>query len=177
MNPREYGVTTTIHREAATNFLLRRVVRMKTLLSLLAASSLFSPLLLAQSRITDASARAGVDAGNQAWIDGVKSGDVARIAATYAEDAVDCGPSGECIRGRREIEQQMKTQLATRGRARSATVNSWGSTQQGNFVYEWGQAEATFDGGKRLVEKYLTAWQRQPDGSWKIFRNMVIPDK
>jgi len=52
-----------------------------------------------------------------------------------------------------------------------------GSSQQGSFVYEWGQAEATFGDGKTLVEKYLTAWQRQPDGSWKIFRNMVIPEK
>jgi hypothetical protein len=34
-----------------------------------------------------------------------------------------------------------------------------------------------FDGGNRLVEKYLTAWQRQSGGTWKIFRNMVIPDK
>jgi len=43
--------------------------------------------------------------------------------------------------------------------------------------YEWGRAEATFDGGKSLVDKYLTVWQNQADGSWKIFRNLVIPDK
>jgi ketosteroid isomerase-like protein len=56
-------------------------------------------------------------------------------------------------------------------------VKTWGSTEQGGFVYEWGEAEATFGGGKKLVERYLTAWQKQPDGTWKIFRNMVIPDK
>jgi ketosteroid isomerase-like protein len=56
-------------------------------------------------------------------------------------------------------------------------VKTWGSTEQGGFVYEWGVAEATFGGGKKLVERYLTAWQKQPDGTWKIFRNMVIPDK
>jgi|HubBroStandDraft_5_1064220.scaffolds.fasta_scaffold51760_2 hypothetical protein len=44
-------------------------------------------------------------------------------------------------------------------------------------LYLWGQAEATFDSYKKLVEKHLTAWQKQPDGTWKIFRNMVIPDK
>jgi ketosteroid isomerase-like protein len=37
--------------------------------------------------------------------------------------------------------------------------------------------EAGYAGGRKLVEKYLTAWQKQTDGSWKIFRNMVIPDK
>jgi ketosteroid isomerase-like protein len=71
----------------------------------------------------------------------------------------------------------MRAHLASVGRARSAAVESVGSSQQGKFVYEWGQAEATFDDGKMLVEKYLTVWQRQPDGSWKIFRNMVIPEK
>jgi ketosteroid isomerase-like protein len=143
----------------------------------IAAGSLFSVAMPALGQTADASVRAAIDAGNQAWIDGIKAGDVKRIAATYTEDAVDCGPTGECIRGRLLIEQQMTTQLATRGRARSAAVKSAGSTEQGNFVYEWGRAEATFSGGKTLVERYLTAWQRQPDGTWKIFRNMVIPDK
>jgi ketosteroid isomerase-like protein len=70
----------------------------------------------------------------------------------------------------------MKTQLARQGRASAASVKTWGTSQQGNFVYEWGQAEATFKSGP-MVEKYLTVWQLQADGSWKIFRNMVIPDK
>jgi ketosteroid isomerase-like protein len=34
-----------------------------------------------------------------------------------------------------------------------------------------------FDNGRKLVDKYLTVWQQQPDGGWKIFRNMVIAEK
>lgn len=150
---------------------------MKKIMLLIAVSCLLSTALFAQSGMAKPSARAGIDAGNQAWIDGVKNGDVALIIATYAEDAVDCGATGECIRGRSKIEQHMKTQLASLGQARSAKVKTWGASQQGNFAYEWGQAEATFKSGKHLVESYLTAWQKQPDGSWKIFRNMVIPEK
>jgi ketosteroid isomerase-like protein len=150
---------------------------MKIHMSSVAAGCLFSVATLSMAQTPDVSARAGVDAGNRAWIDGVKTGDVKRIIATYTEDAVDCGPTGECLRGRVQIERQMTTQLASLGRARSAAVKTWGSTEQGSFVYEWGQAEATFGSGKKLVEKYLTAWQKQPDGTWKIFRNMVIPDK
>lgn len=137
---------------------------------------LFSAALIAQSGPTSDSARAAVDAGNQAWIDGVKAGNIALIIATYADDAVDCGPTGECIRGRARIEQHMK-EGAKRGRATSATVHSWGSTQQGDFVYEWGKAEATFANGEQLAEPYLTVWQKQKDGSWKILRNMVIPSR
>jgi ketosteroid isomerase-like protein len=136
---------------------------------LLAASA------LAQTSPVSASARAGIDAGNQAWVDGVKTGDVARILATYAPHSVDCGAKGDCFIGLAQIEQHMKAQLAASGRARSAAAHTWGATQHGNFVYEWGQAEANFEHGGVVADTYLTVWQKQPDGSWKIFRNLVIP--
>jgi uncharacterized protein (TIGR02246 family) len=150
---------------------------MKTLRSFITVGGLVSAAMLMSGQTPTASARIAIDAGNQAWIDGVKAGDIKRIAATYTEDAVDCGRTGECIRGRLQIERHMTTQLENLGRARSAAVKSQGSTEQGSFVYEWGEAQATYSGGKRLVERYLTAWQKQPDGTWKIFRNMVITDK
>jgi ketosteroid isomerase-like protein len=149
---------------------------MKSLISAIAAFSLFSAAGMAQSALPLAT-RAAIEAGNQAWIDGMKSGNIPMIVDTYAENAVDCGPTGECMMGRPSIAQHMNTQLARLGQAHSATVTTWGTSEHGNFVYEWGQAEATFGGGRRLVDKYLTVWQRQADGGWKIFRNMVIPDK
>jgi len=150
---------------------------MKTLLSAIVVSILISTAGMAQSGPLPASTRAGIDAGNQAWIAGVKTGNTSLIVDTYAEDAVDCGATGVCLKGRLQIAQHLKEQLAGSGRARTAAVDSWGTSQHGSFVYEWGQAEAAFDDGKHLAEKYLTVWQRQKDGSWKIFRNMVIPDK
>ncbi|MGB9028471.1 MAG: DUF4440 domain-containing protein [Acidobacteriaceae bacterium] len=152
-------------------------MRMKTAFPLLVSAALFPSAILAQTTTPSSSARAGIDAGNQAWIAGVKAGEVAPIIATYAQSAVDCGPAGDCIEGRPQIEQHMRTQMAKLGRARSAAVSSWGSVQRGNFVYEWGQAQATFAAGQRVVDKYVTVWQQQSDGSWKIFRNLVIPDK
>jgi len=146
----------------------------RALIFALSMAASVAPSLPAQS--ATAAARAAIDAGNQAWVEGVKAGDVKRILATYTNDAVDCGPAGVCFRGLQQIEQHMTAQVASLGRARSAHVTTWGSSQHGNFVYEWGQAEAVFEGGKKLVDKYLTVWQHQPDGSWKIFRNMVIPD-
>jgi ketosteroid isomerase-like protein len=150
---------------------------MKSIIMLLAAGALFSTPTIAQSGPVSASARAGIDAGNQAWIDGVKTANIDMILATYTKDAVDCGPSGECFKGKLQIAQHMKTQLASLGQARAAVVTTWGSSQQGSFAYEWGQAEATYAGDKKLIDKYLTVWQQQPDQSWKIFRNLVIPNK
>lgn len=138
---------------------------------------LYCSMCLAQTKPMDSTARQQIDAGNQAWIDGVKQGNVELITATYTSDAVDCSPTGNCIRGRSAIRDHMKEELAKLGKAQSASVTSIGSVQQGRFVYEWGQAEASFRNGKTIVDRYLTAWQEQADGSWKIFRNLVIPSR
>jgi ketosteroid isomerase-like protein len=138
---------------------------------------LLSTACLAQNKPIDASARRQIDAGNQAWIDGMKRGNVELIAATYASDAVDCSPAGVCLQGLAAIKDHMNAEMANGGKAESASVTSIGSVQQGNFVYEWGRAEANFPSGRKIVDRYLTAWQEQPDGTWKIFRNLVIPNK
>lgn len=128
----------------------------------------------AQQRASDAALR-DVHEGNQAWVNGMKSGDAAKIAATYAADALDCGATGECLKGRAAIESATKARTAKMGRAASASVMSLGSVQRGNFVYEWGSATAGFANGKKIEGSYLTVWQKQKDGSWKIFRNMALP--
>ena len=129
---------------------------------------------LAQQRASEGALRF-INEGNQAWVSGMKSGDTAKIAATYALDALDCGAKGECLKGRAAIEAAMKVRAAKMGRAASASVMSLGSVQRGNFVYEWGSATAEFAGGKKIEGPYLTVWEKQKDGSWKIFRNMALP--
>ena len=130
----------------------------------------------AQSGTIDAKARKDIDAGNLAWVKGMKAGDADAIAATYAADAVDCAATGECARGRAAIEQHLKARFAARGKASDASATSLGSVQQGDFVYEWGTSEILFATGPRTSHRYLTVWQRQPTGDWKIFRNMPIPN-
>jgi ketosteroid isomerase-like protein len=138
---------------------------------------LLSPACFAQNKSIGSGARQQIDAGNEAWIDGMKQGRVALIAATYTPDAVDCSPAGDCIRGRTAIKEHIQEEMAKLGKADSASVTSIGSIQQGRFIYEWGQAEAHFPNGKKIADRYLTAWQEQPDGTWKIFRNLVIPNR
>src|ERR1700723_2839482 len=99
---------------------------MKKLIFPIALGALFPVAMIAQSSTVAALARAAIDAGNQAWIDGVKTGNIALITATYAEDAVDCGPTGECFRGRLQIERHMRTQLTGLGRGGAAGVKRGG---------------------------------------------------
>jgi ketosteroid isomerase-like protein len=130
---------------------------------------------IAQAGDIEPAARKGIDAGNQAWITGMKEARAAIIAATYAENAVDCPSTGDCIKGRAAIEQHFQERSAKLGRAVSASVTTKGSVQQGRFIYEWGRAAATFGDGQKLGGNYLTVWQKQPTGEWKIFRNLAIP--
>lgn len=124
----------------------------------------------------DSAARKAIDAGNQAWVDGMKAGSMAGVVATYGDDALDCSPAGDCVKGQDAIAQFMNERIGKLGKAASASITSAGSVQQGDFVYEWGRAQAVFPGHRIVAGRYLTAWRRQPDGSWKIFRNLSIPN-
>ena len=138
--------------------------------------TLLSAIGAAQTVAIEPKARRDIDAGNRAWVTGMKDGRAAPIAATYAEDAVDCAATGECVRGRAAIEDYIRGRLAKFGRATFASATSLGSVQQGDFVYEWGRSEVSFGDGQKVAHRYLTVWRRQPGGVWKIFRNMPIPD-
>lgn len=132
---------------------------------------------LAQTNVVDSDARRQIDAGNQQWVDAMKQGDAALLAPGNTTDSVDCSPEGVCIRGSAALESQAKQQMAKLGKADSASVVSMGSVQQGRYVYEWGEAKAHFQNGKSIMDRYLTVWQKQPDGNWKVFRNLVIPNR
>jgi len=136
---------------------------------------LYCSASVAQSKPIDSDARRQIDAGNQQWVDAMKQGNVALLAPGNAEGAVDCSPEGDCIRGRSALEEHAKEEMVKLGNADSASVISMGAVQQGRYVYEWGEAKAHFQNGKSILDRYLTVWQEQPDGTWKVFRNLVIP--
>jgi ketosteroid isomerase-like protein len=138
---------------------------------------LYCSTCVAQSKPIDSDARHQIDAGNQQWVDAMKQGDVALLVPGNTVDAVDCSPEGNCIQGRSALEGHMKEEMAKLGRADSASVISIGSVQQGRYVYEWGEARAQFPSGKNIQDRYLTVWQEQPDGTWKVFRNLVMPNR
>ncbi len=123
----------------------------------------------------DQDLQTAVNSANQAWIDGMRRGDAAGIVATYAADGVYCSADGQCILGATAIQQLFASRTASMGRARTANVSTTSLVRDRDLAYEWGIAEASFGGGRNLYGRYLTVWQHQPDGGWKILRNMVLP--
>lgn len=138
---------------------------------------LYCSACFAQGKAINSDARRQIDAGNQLWIDAMKQGNASMLKDGNTADVVDCSPEGDCIRGNAALDVHAKEEMAKLGKADSASVVSIGSVQQGRYVYEWGIAKAHFPNGKSILDRYLTVWQKQPDGTWKVFRNLVIPSR
>jgi uncharacterized protein (TIGR02246 family) len=115
---------------------------------------------------------------NSDYVDAMKTGDAAAIAAPYTDDAVFVGIDGACTRGRAEIEKMYRARFERSGLAKSTRIDSRRLVVDGNLAYESGygeigrlrEAKLVVDGGR-----FLTVWQRQPGGEWKILRNIVLP--
>jgi len=116
-----------------------------------------------------------IDAGNQAWVVGLKTGNADLVAAAYADDSVHCSATGDCVRGREAAAAQYKDVLAKFGRATDAFVRSESLRVDHDLAYESGYAEAHFLNGLIRNGRFSTVWKIQSDGHWKIFRNLSLP--
>lgn len=138
-------------------------------------------LALDRAADTREQVRRAIEAGNAQWIDGFRRADASPVADSFAEDAVNVGKDGTTDRGRDAIAARMRDYLKTTGPATSARVDIGDFVVDGDLVYEWGRSDARFSpkagGPDRRVGRYLTCWKRQPDGTWKIFRNNSLPDR
>lgn len=102
----------------------------------------------------------------------------AKIAEPYATDAVFVSPDGTATRGRAAIEQLYRDRFAKSGPALETNIVSEELMLDGDFAYERGRGSITRRVREERVTdraRFLTVWQRQPEGDWKIFRNAVLP--
>jgi uncharacterized protein (TIGR02246 family) len=126
----------------------------------------------------DAMLDRAIQKANNEFLTAVKTGDAATIAAPYADRAVFVLPDGTCIQGRNEIEKMYRTSFEQSGLASSSRINSTNVVLDRDLAYELGNAEIGMLRGGKLssnVSRYLTVWQRDSNGDWKILRNLVLP--
>ncbi len=116
-----------------------------------------------------------IDAGNQAWVDGLKAGDAKRIVSSYSQDSVNCNAAGDCVKGPMGVAAQYKEIIARFGRATSGFVRSETLHVDHDLAYESGYAETRFLNGAVRRGRFSTVWKREDDGHWKIFRNVSLP--
>jgi uncharacterized protein (TIGR02246 family) len=119
-----------------------------------------------------------VEKANSDFIVAMKTGDAATIAAPYTDDASFITIDGASVQGRTEIEKMYRDRFARAGLARSTKINSKRLVVDNDLAYESGYGEiGLLKDGKLMIKggRFLTVWQRQTKGDWKILRNVVLP--
>lgn len=118
--------------------------------------------------------RAQIEQATARFSETFNRGDAAALAAMYDTGAVVLAPNAPPMRGRQNIEALWAGARQQGFRTVSLVPNS--IEVIGNHAIELGsytlviqppgQAEVTDRG------KYMVVWKRQPDGSWKLYRDM-----
>jgi uncharacterized protein (TIGR02246 family) len=145
---------------------------------LIASVSVLVIAVAAAVHTDDPKLHRAIEKANSEFVEATKTGNAAVIAAPYTDDAVFVGFDGACTRGRTEIEKMYRARFESGLRATSTKINSKKLVVDGEIAYESGYGEvATLKDGKLSVNggRFLTVWQRQADGEWKILRNVVLP--
>lgn len=123
--------------------------------------------------------RSAIDAANQKWLAAMLAGDLSGAIGNYADDVLVMMPGMPAWNGRAAVEAGMKEWLgmAKVNEAKSTTLDVMAG---GDLAIETGAftMSTTMKGGKPVTEvgKYLTVWKHQPDGSWKIIRDINNSD-
>src|SRR5579875_438229 len=128
--------------------------------------------------VLNASARPAIDAANSDWLPAMRAHDAKRIVKPYGENAVFVLANGGVVQGRAAIEKMYQAGFEKNGRIVSGNLAEDGLTVAGDLIYEWGHARLIVQrgDGKPAISagKYLTVWQRNGSGEWKIIRNLVF---
>jgi len=78
------------------------------------------------------------------------------------------------MRGPVAIAALYKEIIVTFGIATAASVHSEALRVDHDLTFESGEAETHFLNGTVRKGRFSTVWKLQPDGHWKIFRNMSL---
>jgi len=166
---------------------LRTRPRHAALLCLLASGLLVGRTLAAQApapldtAAILASARPEIDAANAAWLPGLRGRDADAIAAAYADSGLFVAGDGAVTRGRAAVARMYAARFPRLPAIRGGAVVQDGLTVLGPArIAEWGHAWLELaparDGEppRRSGGTYLTVWEREADGHWRIARNLAF---
>lgn len=133
----------------------------------------------AAALVDPAAVRQAVEAANATATAALNKGDVEAWLTAYAPDAIVMLPNQPAWRGHEGIRtgaQGMLSEVTLSG----VTFTSEDLQVAEDFAFETGRYEMTMTPkkGKATVDrgKYITVWQRQADGSWKIIRDISNSD-
>jgi uncharacterized protein (TIGR02246 family) len=119
-------------------------------------------------------ARAAIELANAKFSEAFARGDAKALSAMYTSDAIAFPPDSEMIRGNEAIGEFWKATRDSGVQSAALTTDDVG--RSGDIAYEVGKVSLTIQPvGKEpttSAAKYVVVWKRQPDGSWKLHRDI-----
>jgi len=120
--------------------------------------------------------RAAIDRARRQLDEGNRAGDPTRIAALYAPDAVMMPTGIEPLVGRAEIVESFEATYQRFGIASAIESDELAFVAR-DWAFDRGHYRLTMtpkaSGAARdEAGSYFIVWQRQPDGSWQIARDI-----
>jgi uncharacterized protein (TIGR02246 family) len=129
-----------------------------------------------------AAVRKAIESNNARFLEALQRGDTAAVAASYTPDGVVMISNQPAWTGRSAIGQGFSGFFAQfsvvnpRLVTRDIIVSGDYAIERG--TYEWTLHPKTGTGTDMMDNgKYLTVWERQADGSWKIARDISNSDR
>ena len=119
-----------------------------------------------------------IEKANSEWGVAMKGGQIEPIVRAYLEDGVFVAVDGSSIRGKTAIGDFYRDRFRKNGLAAGTRIEPRRVILDGDLAYETGYGEVTYrKDGKPVTSggPYLTVWRKQPDGDWKILRNVILP--
>lgn len=125
--------------------------------------------------------RAGINKTRNEYVSAWKAADADQLANLYTTDALVLYPNQPAVVGRSAILAYFKTSFAELApedfELTSAEIEIVGPWAFDRGIYRWKAVPRV--GGDAITDhgKYLVILQRQPDGSWKVARDMDNSDR
>jgi len=128
-----------------------------------------------------ASARSEIEAANAAWLPGLQQHDAKAIAAPYADSGLFIAGDGTVTRGREAVARMYEARFPKLRPIRAGGIVQDGLTVLApTRIAEWGRGWLEMEPERagappvRSGGSYVTIWERQGDGHWRIVRNMAF---
>lgn len=124
------------------------------------------------------SIRKAIEAQNAKFAAAYNRGDAAGVAAVYTENAHSMPPNSPAVQGRPAIQKSTKKDMEMG--LSNLKLTTLSVERAGNSVYETGAYSIKFqpEGREAIGDsgKYFAVWKAQPDGSWKIYKDIWNSD-
>lgn len=114
------------------------------------------------------------------WNRAYAAHDAEALAGMYADDAALANPGEQLVRGKEAIRQATNDFAADPNLKVAFRANRIQVARSGDIGYARGRFTMTMTNpGTNRPETstghYLTVWQKQSDGSWKVVEDMITP--